>query len=86
MCRFGAKTIQVFSFYVKLLLFLCQMKKRTTLDVIGQSDRTTLYSISFERDGTTEFEKILNENLEKGFVRIEEKELTGIDDDYTFYI
>ena len=62
------------------------MKKRTTLDVIGQSDRTTLYSISFERDGTTEFEKILNENLEKGFVRIEEKELTGIDDDYTFYI
>lgn len=26
------------------------------------------------------FEKILNENLEKGYVRIEEKELTGIDD------
>lgn len=37
------------------------MKKKTTLDVIGQSDKTTLYSISFEMDGTTEFEKFVNE-------------------------
>ena len=31
------------------------------------------------------FQKILNENLEKGFVIIEEKELSGFDD-YSFYI
>lgn len=35
------------------------MKKQTTLDVIGQSSRVTLYSISFEKDGTTEFEKFV---------------------------
>lgn len=37
------------------------MKKRTTLDVIEQSDRVSLYSISFEQDGTTEFEKFVSE-------------------------
>ena len=37
------------------------MKKRTTLDIIGQSAKTTLYSISFETDGTTEFEKFVAE-------------------------
>ena len=35
------------------------MKKPTTLDVISQSEKVTLYSISFERDGTTEFEKFV---------------------------
>ncbi|MBP5636122.1 MAG: hypothetical protein J6X25_01205 [Bacteroidales bacterium] len=35
------------------------MKKQTTLDVIGQSSKVTLYSISFEKDGTTEFEKFV---------------------------
>ena len=28
----------------------------------------------------SEFEKILNENIAKGYVSIEEKELTGIED------
>ena len=37
------------------------MKKKTTLDIIGESERTTLYSISFEIDGTTEFEKFVEE-------------------------
>lgn len=37
------------------------MKKRTTVDVIRQSEKTCLYSISFEMDGTTEFEKFVFE-------------------------
>jgi hypothetical protein len=37
------------------------MKKKTTLDIISESERTTLYSISFEKDGTTEFEKFVAE-------------------------
>jgi len=37
------------------------MKKRTTVDVIVQSEKTCLYSISFETDGTTEFEKFVLE-------------------------
>ena len=31
------------------------------MDIIGQSAKTILYSISFERDGTTEFEKFVTE-------------------------
>ena len=37
------------------------MKKKTTMDIIGQSEIATLYSISFEMDGTTEFEKFVAE-------------------------
>ena len=37
------------------------MKKKTTLDKISESQKTTLYSISFEKDGTTEFEKFVAE-------------------------
>jgi len=37
------------------------MKRKTTLDVIGKSDKASLYSISFEVDGTTEFEKFVTE-------------------------
>jgi hypothetical protein len=37
------------------------IKKKTTIDIIGESERTTLYSISFEMDGTTEFEKFVDE-------------------------
>jgi len=55
------------------------MKKKTTLDIISESNRTTLYSISFEKDGTTEFEKILKENIEKGYISVNEKELIGTD-------
>lgn len=37
------------------------MKKKATLDIISKSQKTTLYSISFEKDGTTEFEKFVSE-------------------------
>lgn len=35
------------------------MKKRTTLDLVEQSERVSLYSISFALDRTTEFELFL---------------------------
>ncbi len=37
------------------------LKKKTTVEVLSQSEKTTLYSISFEADGTTEFEKFVAE-------------------------
>lgn len=37
------------------------VKKKTTVDLISKSDKTALYSISFEMDGTTEFEKFVSE-------------------------
>lgn len=36
------------------------MKKKTTLEVVEQSERVSLYSISFEKDRTTEFERFLS--------------------------
>ena len=56
------------------------MKKKTTVEKISESEKSALYSISFEKDGTTEFEKLLNDNIAKRYVRIEERELNGIDD------
>jgi hypothetical protein len=35
------------------------MKKKTTLELVEQSQRVSLYSISFEMDRTTEFERFL---------------------------
>lgn len=35
------------------------MKKNTTLELIEQSEKVSLYSISFEMDGTTEFERFM---------------------------
>ena len=35
--------------------------KRATIELINESDRVSLYSISFEADGTTEFEKFVYE-------------------------
>jgi len=37
------------------------VKKKTTVDLISESRKTALYSISFEKDGTTEFEKFVHE-------------------------
>ena len=37
------------------------MKKNATLDMIARSEKTSLYSISFEMDGTTQFEKFVDE-------------------------
>ena len=35
--------------------------KRATIELINESDRVSLYSINFEADGTTEFEKFVYE-------------------------
>lgn len=35
------------------------MKKKTTLDLVEQSEQVSLYSISFAKDRTTEFERFL---------------------------
>ena len=56
------------------------VKKKTTVELLNESEKASLYSISFEMDGTTEFEKILNDNIAKGYVSIEEKDLSGIED------
>ena len=37
------------------------MKKKTTLEEITSSEKVTIYSISFEMDGTTEFEKFIQD-------------------------
>ena len=34
------------------------VKKKTTVEKISEAEKTALYSISFENDGTTEFEKL----------------------------
>ena len=36
------------------------MKKRTTVDLVEQSDKVSFYSISFQMDRTTEFERFLS--------------------------
>lgn len=51
------------------------MKKNTTLELIEQSEKVSLYSISFEIDGMTEFEKFLQKfesesTLNKDYQRI----------------
>ena len=56
------------------------VKKKTTVELLKESEKASLYSICFEMDGTTEFEEILDENIAKGYVSIEEKELSGIED------
>ena len=38
------------------------MKKKTTLELVEQSEKVSLYSISFAMDKTTEFERGLSEN------------------------
>lgn len=51
------------------------MKKNTTLELIEQSEKVSLYSISFEMDGTTEFERFMRKfeseaSLNKDYQRI----------------
>jgi len=46
------------------------MKKKTTLDIISESEKATLYSISFEKDGTTEFEIEMNAEYNSDYQRI----------------
>ena len=37
------------------------VKKKTTVELLKESEKASLYSISFEMDGTTEFEKFVAE-------------------------
>ena len=37
------------------------VKKKTTIELLNESEKASLYSISFEMDGTTEFEKFVSE-------------------------
>ena len=37
------------------------VKKKTTVELLNESEKASLYSISFEMDGTTEFEKFVSE-------------------------
>ena len=37
------------------------VKKKTTVELLKESEKSSLYSISFEMDGTTEFEKFVAE-------------------------
>ena len=37
------------------------VKKKVTVELLNESEKTSLYSISFEKDGTTEFEKFVAE-------------------------
>ena len=51
------------------------VKKKTTIEKISESRKSTLYSISFEKDGTTEFEKFVaefeqNASFNKDYQRI----------------
>lgn len=43
---------------VKFSIFA--MKKKTTLELVEQSEKVSLYSISFAKDRTTEFERFLS--------------------------
>ena len=51
------------------------MKKNTTLEMVAKSDKVSLYSISFEKDHTTEFERFMlkfesESSLNRDFLRI----------------
>ena len=60
------------------------VKKKTAVEKISESEKTALYSISFENDGTTEFENFVYTACayrnRQSFWGIEERELNGIDD------
>ena len=42
------------------------VKKKTTADKISESERTARYAISFEKEGTAEFEKFGEEVKQDG--------------------
>ena len=44
------------------------MKKSTYLELVEQSERVSLYSISFEMDRTTEFERFLSKFEEQALL------------------
>ncbi len=52
---------QNLTYISNIFIFLQRNEKKTTLGIISESQRAILYSISFEKDGTTEFEKFVLE-------------------------
>ena len=40
---------------------MTDIRKKTTVELLNESEKASLYSISFEMDGTTEFEKFVAE-------------------------
>ncbi len=58
--RETVRYVKKISIYNKFYYF-CVLKKDTTLEEITSSEVVTIYSISFEKDGTTEFEKFVQE-------------------------
>lgn len=56
------------------------MKKNTTLEIIEQSDKVSLYSISFEKDHTTEFEHFMQKFQSDATLNIDyQKILSALD-------
>lgn len=56
----GVSRCEMLYIYVNFNNFVSKkMKKRTTLELVEQSKRVSLYSISFEMDRTTEFERFI---------------------------
>ena len=66
----------VATLYIKVkFVYICCMKKNTTLEMVAQSEKVSLYSISFEKDRTTEFERFMlkfesESSLNRDFLRI----------------
>ena len=56
------------------------MKKKTSLELVEQSEKVSLYSISFALDRTTKFDNLLRKDIEDGVVTIEERQLVNIED------
>ena len=51
-----------------IIWFCTTMKKSTYLELVEQSERVSLYSISFEMDRTTEFERFLSKFEEQALL------------------
>ena len=47
--------------YSFIIFVALNVKKKTTVELLNESEKASLYSISFEMDGTTEFEKFVAE-------------------------
>lgn len=53
------------------------MKKRTTLELLEQSEKVSLYGYVLDLQN---FDRLLRKDIEDGIVTIEERELTNIED------
>ena len=53
------------------------MKKKTTLELVEQSERVSLYSISFEKDRTTEFERFLSKFDEEASIHTDYRRIVN---------